>query len=72
MIPRKKNLLSAACPHDELPQCPKGLHHWSRACHLLIVKLSIGVQTFSNTCEGDYYYVGKTSLIERLIKQNKY
>ncbi|MDQ7731679.1 AAA family ATPase [Halomonas sp. SpR1] len=36
-------------------------------------KLSIGVQIFSDTSEGDYYYyVDKTPLIERLVKQNKY
>jgi len=34
-------------------------------------KLSIGVQTFSDTHKGVYYYVDKTPF-ERLSKQNKY
>nr|WP_301282090.1 ATP-binding protein [Halomonas sp. 707B3] len=35
-------------------------------------KLPIGIQTFSDIREGDYYYVDKTPHIERLVNQNKY
>ncbi|CAM3952478.1 ATP-binding protein [Vreelandella rituensis] len=35
-------------------------------------KLPVGIQTFSDIREGDYYYVDKTPFIERLANQNKY
>ncbi|MGM0543296.1 MAG: ATP-binding protein [Pseudomonadota bacterium] len=35
-------------------------------------KLPIGIQTFSDIREGNYYYVDKTPHIERLVNQNKY
>lgn len=35
-------------------------------------KLPIGIQTFSDIREDDYYYVDKTPHIERLVNQNKY
>src|SRR5690554_2142371 len=35
-------------------------------------RLPIGIQTFSEIIEGDYYYVDKTPVIERLVQQNKY
>lgn len=31
-------------------------------------KLPIGIQTFSDIREGDYYYVDKTPFIERLAR----
>ncbi|WP_281662234.1 MULTISPECIES: AAA family ATPase [Halomonadaceae] len=35
-------------------------------------KLPIGIQTFTDIREGNYYYVDKTPHIERLVNQNKY
>lgn len=35
-------------------------------------KLPVGIQTFSDIREDDYYYVDKTPDIERLVNQNKY
>jgi hypothetical protein len=35
-------------------------------------KLPIGIQTFSEIREGNYYYVDKTPHIEQLVNQNKY
>ena len=35
-------------------------------------KLPIGIQTFSDIREGNYYYVDKTAFIEQLAHQNKY
>ncbi|MCG5517144.1 MULTISPECIES: ATP-binding protein [unclassified Ectothiorhodospira] len=36
------------------------------------LRLPIGIQTFSEIREGDYYYVDKTPVIECLVHQNKY
>ena len=36
------------------------------------LRLPIGIQTFSEIREGEYYYVDKTPDIERLVTQNKY
>lgn len=35
-------------------------------------KLPIGIQTFSELIEGNYYYVDKTTLIAELIDSDKY
>ncbi|MFG6665862.1 ATP-binding protein [Halomonas sp. HNIBRBA4712] len=40
--------------------------------HLERQKLPIGVQTFSDMREGNYYYVDKTLLLHRLIDEGKY
>ncbi|MBR2515259.1 MAG: ATP-binding protein [Halomonas sp.] len=36
------------------------------------LRLPIGIQTFSEIREGGYYYVDKTPVIERLVRQNKF
>lgn len=36
------------------------------------LRLPIGIQTFSEIREGGYYYVDKTPIIDRLVRQNKY
>ena len=36
------------------------------------LRLPIGIQTFSDIREGGYYYVDKTPIIDRLVRQNKY
>jgi len=35
-------------------------------------KLPIGIQTFSEICSEDHYYVDKTGFAQRLIEQGKY
>lgn len=37
-----------------------------------LLRLPIGIQTFSEIREGEYYYVDKTPHIERLVSQTKY